>query len=56
MHITRTAEHEQAYASLIAAITRREELPPWTRPRSPAWSKRHAHGRRPAKLSIRFGD
>lgn len=57
MHIPRTLEHEQAFASLIAAITRREALLPLDAPavaRVVEEASRLAEDQR--KLSIRFGD
>ncbi len=57
MHIDRTAEHERAYAGLIAAVTKREELLPLDRG---AVVRVIEEGMRLAadhnKLSIRFGD
>lgn len=57
MHIDRTPDHEKAYAGLIAAVTKREELLPLD---SEAVALVIEEGMRMAedhdKLSIRFGD
>jgi lon-related putative ATP-dependent protease len=57
MHIDRTPDHERQYAGLVAAVTRREGLPPLDRA---AVARVVEEGMRLAqdhnKLSIRFGD
>ena len=57
MHIDRTPENEQAYAGLVAAVTKREDLAPLDRA---AVARVVEEGMRLAadhnKLSIRFGD
>ena len=57
MHIDRTPEHEQAYAGLVAALTKREELLPLDRR---AVARIVDEGTRMAedhtKLSVRFGE